>query len=113
MHRWISQQKILGRSPAEFAEATTQGQIFREFQKLLKAMNACDFDDLITVSTHLLREQEAIRRSVRNRCQYMLVDEYQDSNPLQVGALGGSFDRPSPCSCLSKIANLLAWRAFT
>lgn len=58
-------------------------QIYREYQKELRAANALDFDDLIFLTVKLLEEYPEIAEKVHRRFRYILVDEYQDTNPLQ------------------------------
>ncbi len=45
--------------------------------------NSMDFDDLLAMTVRLLREHEAIRRHFQRQFQFILVDEYQDTNALQ------------------------------
>ena len=61
----------------EFAEA------YQQYQNHLKAYNALDFDDLILLPTLLLKSSQAIREKWQRKLQYLLVDEYQDTNPSQ------------------------------
>jgi ATP-dependent DNA helicase Rep len=62
-------------------------QIFAEFyalyQKHMKAYNALDFDDLILIPTLLMRNYPEVRTRWQQKIQYMLVDEYQDTNASQ------------------------------
>ena len=58
-------------------------EIYAEYQKKLKSSNALDFDDLILLAVRLLDEHEDIRRYYQRHFQYVLIDEYQDTNPLQ------------------------------
>lgn len=57
--------------------------IYAEYQKKLKASNALDFDDLILLTVRLLDEHEDVRRYYQHHFRYVLIDEYQDTNPLQ------------------------------
>lgn len=57
--------------------------IYKEYQAELKKANAFDFDDLIFMTVRLLSANEEVRKIINNRFQYVLVDEYQDTNPLQ------------------------------
>ncbi|MBO5035619.1 MAG: UvrD-helicase domain-containing protein [Clostridia bacterium] len=57
--------------------------IYKEYQAELKNANAFDFDDLIFMTVRLLSSNEEVRKTINNRFQYVLVDEYQDTNPLQ------------------------------
>ena len=45
--------------------------------------NAMDFDDLLMKSVLLLRDNEVIRRKYQDKWQYLLVDEFQDTNTAQ------------------------------
>lgn len=57
--------------------------VYREYQKRLKNNNALDFDDLIMQTVILFREHEDVLKYYQNRFQYLLVDEYQDTNTAQ------------------------------
>ena len=57
--------------------------IYEIYQKKLRDNNALDFDDLLMVSVTLLEENEDIREKYQRRFQYILVDEYQDTNGAQ------------------------------
>lgn len=58
-------------------------KIFMAYQQRLRQANAMDFDDLLTETYRLLKENEEIRQKYTNRFQYVLVDEYQDTNYAQ------------------------------
>ncbi len=58
-------------------------KIFMAYQQRLRQANAMDFDDLLTETFRLLKEHEDIRQKYANRFQYVLVDEYQDTNYAQ------------------------------
>ena len=57
--------------------------IYEKYQASLRESNAMDFDDLIFNTVKLLEEHEDAARAVNRRFKYVLVDEYQDTNPLQ------------------------------
>ena len=57
--------------------------IYEIYQKQLRDNNALDFDDLLMVTVTLLEENEDIREKYQRRFQYILVDEYQDTNGAQ------------------------------
>ena len=59
------------------------GRVYEEYTRRLFAANAMDFDDLIANTVKLLQEQEDVRAYWQRRFQYVLVDEYQDTNHLQ------------------------------
>ena len=56
---------------------------YERYAQHMKAYNALDFDDLILLPTLLLRNDEAVRQRWQKRIQYLLVDEYQDTNTSQ------------------------------
>jgi DNA helicase II / ATP-dependent DNA helicase PcrA len=58
-------------------------RIYTEYERILKANNAVDFDDLLLITARLLREREAIRQELQDRFRYVLIDEYQDTNHAQ------------------------------
>jgi DNA helicase-2/ATP-dependent DNA helicase PcrA len=58
-------------------------RIYAAYEKGLQGANAVDFDDLLLRTAKLLRDNQAVRDEVRSRYQYILVDEYQDTNQAQ------------------------------
>ena len=56
---------------------------YREYQESLAYYNRCDFDDLLCYTVDLLKEKPNILAGLQNRYKYILVDEYQDTNPAQ------------------------------
>src|SRR5436305_8795363 len=58
--------------------------LYRRYQGLLQQASGVDFDDLISLSVKLLATDADIRARVRSRTQYLLVDEYQDTNHAQL-----------------------------
>ncbi|MGI6166941.1 MAG: ATP-dependent helicase [Eubacteriales bacterium] len=59
------------------------GRIYTEYQSLLAAANALDFDDIILRTVQLLQSNEEVRRRYQSRFLYVSVDEYQDTNEAQ------------------------------
>lgn len=57
--------------------------IYKKYQRRLKISNSLDFDDLLMYTNILFRDNPDILESYRNRFQYILVDEYQDTNFAQ------------------------------
>lgn len=57
--------------------------LYAHYQRLLKAYNAVDFDDLILLPVKLFQSNEALLTRWRNKVRYLLVDEYQDTNASQ------------------------------
>lgn len=57
--------------------------IYETYQQRLRQSNAMDFDDLLLYTYLLFREHDDIRRKYSERYQFVLVDEYQDTNSVQ------------------------------
>lgn len=57
--------------------------IHARYEAELRARNVVDFDNILFLTRNLLRDHEAVRENYRRFFQYILVDEYQDSNNLQ------------------------------
>ncbi|MBI3875818.1 MAG: ATP-dependent helicase, partial [Verrucomicrobia bacterium] len=57
--------------------------LHRSFSERRRATNVMDFDDLLVLWLRLLREHEDVREAWQRRFQFVLVDEYQDTNKLQ------------------------------
>ncbi len=58
-------------------------KIYKNYQVRLKANNALDFDDLISITIELFRKHPKVLNAYQKRFQYILVDEYQDTNSSQ------------------------------
>ena len=65
-------------------EKTLLGSVFARYQAELKQLNAVDFDDLLLLGVKLLAEHPDVRERWRNRFRYIMVDEFQDTNRLQL-----------------------------
>ena len=57
--------------------------VYALYQEKLRENNAVDFDDLLFLAVRLLQEKEDVREKYQSRFQYILVDEYQDTNHAQ------------------------------
>ena len=60
------------------------GEVYREYVQRCKQANAMDFDDLLVLTFQLFRDHEEVRRKYAERFDYILVDEYQDTNHVQM-----------------------------
>jgi DNA helicase-2/ATP-dependent DNA helicase PcrA len=58
-------------------------QVYHHYEELLSRNNAVDFDDLLMKSFYLLQERPEVREQYRQRYQYLMVDEFQDTNIAQ------------------------------
>lgn len=65
------------------AQIPHTADIYRIYQQRLIQANAMDFDDLLVLTYRLFADNEAVRRKYAERFQYVLVDEYQDTNYAQ------------------------------
>ncbi|MBQ7647433.1 MAG: UvrD-helicase domain-containing protein [Clostridia bacterium] len=85
----ISRIKEKGLLPDDYEEeATTEREetvlrVYRAYQAELKAASALDFDDIILYTTLLFEKNPEILNKYRDQFDYILVDEYQDTNPSQ------------------------------
>jgi len=69
-------------SAQEYFEKTI-AKIYNNYQKELKESNALDFDDLIMLAVKLFEDFPNILESYQEQYKYIMVDEYQDTNPAQ------------------------------
>ena len=58
--------------------------LYRRYQGLLQQASGVDFDDLLAFAVKLLATDEELRARIRRRTEYLLVDEYQDTNHAQL-----------------------------
>lgn len=63
--------------------SNTVAEVYKLYQRRLKANNGLDFDDLIMLTVRLLREYPEILEKYQDRFKYILIDEYQDTNHAQ------------------------------
>ncbi|AQT68859.1 ATP-dependent DNA helicase PcrA [Anaerohalosphaera lusitana] len=89
----------------------TAGRVYEQYQKLLKKNNALDFDDLLINTAFLLRDNPDIRQALGNRYQYLLVDEYQDTNHAQYQiAKGLALEHRNICVTGDPDQSIYKWR---
>ncbi|MCL6612255.1 MAG: DNA helicase PcrA [Peptococcaceae bacterium] len=85
----ISQAKNRLVGPEEFEEQACDyytrvvARVYRLYQERLVGNNALDFDDILMAVAGLFRQHPHVLRFYRNRFQYIMVDEYQDTNHAQ------------------------------
>jgi DNA helicase-2/ATP-dependent DNA helicase PcrA len=85
--------------------------IFEEYRKELQKANAMDFDDLLLEAMRLLKSASAVREYYNRRFQYLLVDEYQDTNRPQyelMRLLAG--DGHNVCAVGDEDQSIYSWR---
>ncbi len=86
-------------------------QLFEEYRKELRKANALDFDDLLLEATRLLKSVPQVREYYNRRFQYLLIDEYQDTNRPQyelMRMLAG--DRHNVCAVGDEDQSIYSWR---
>jgi DNA helicase-2/ATP-dependent DNA helicase PcrA len=84
--RWKNRGLNPGDLDAVENEAYANGkgrQFYELYQARLKALNACDFGDLMLHMLNILRRETDILQHYQQRFKYVLVDEYQDTNSVQ------------------------------
>jgi len=86
-------------------------QIYAEYKKELAKANALDFDDLLLETVRLLKAASSVREYYNRRFQYILVDEYQDTNRPQyelMRLLAGT--RHNVCAVGDEDQSIYSWR---
>lgn len=86
----ISKEKEADRGPEEFMEREVMNfkskviySVYKEYQERLRKNNAMDFDDLLRYALHVLRDNNEILMEYQRVFDYIMVDEYQDTNHIQ------------------------------
>ncbi|MCZ7543058.1 MAG: UvrD-helicase domain-containing protein [Anaerolineae bacterium] len=91
VHSKISAAKNELIAPSEFQSGSyfdeVVGRIYARYQELLVENNAMDFDDLLSHTVTLFREHPDVLARYRRRYQWVLVDEFQDTNTVQYALL--------------------------
>ena len=67
-----------------YAKMPKVGEIYDAYVQRCKQANAMDFDDLLVLTFQLFRDHEDIRKKYSDRFDFILVDEYQDTNHVQM-----------------------------
>ena len=93
-------------------ENTLIGAVFNRYQAELKRMNAVDFDDLLLLAVRMLRELPEVRERWRARYHYLMVDEFQDTNKLQLDlvSLLAHGQPPNVCVVGDDDQSIYGWR---
>jgi DNA helicase II / ATP-dependent DNA helicase PcrA len=85
--------------------------LYEEYRKELRKANAFDFDDLLLEAVRLLKSVSSVREYYNRRFQYLLIDEYQDTNRPQyelMRMLAG--DRHNVCAVGDEDQSIYSWR---
>lgn len=85
----ISHAKSQKQTPAEIASSAADpvtarfAVVYEQYEGALRKANALDFDDLLLESVRLLRHDDRVRRACNEQIEFLMIDEYQDTNRSQ------------------------------
>jgi DNA helicase II / ATP-dependent DNA helicase PcrA len=120
MRAQISHAKNHGITPDEMESQAAKmrddgrkdaAKVFRAYNEILRKAAAVDFDDLLLRAVELLRNHADVRTAWSDRFQYLMVDEFQDTNSAQeelVRLLGGA--RTNVCVVGDEDQSIYGWR---
>jgi superfamily I DNA/RNA helicase len=80
--REVAEGRVRGNRSDDYA--ILAADVYPRYQEALRAAGACDFDDLLLLPVELLRAQMPVREQLWKRWQYLMIDEYQDTNGAQL-----------------------------
>lgn len=89
----ISRAKNYGESLGDPAKSL-DAAVYENYCNELRALNAMDFDDLLLLGVRLLEDCADVRAQVQRRHRYVMVDEFQDTNSLQMRLLKALVPEP-------------------
>jgi DNA helicase-2/ATP-dependent DNA helicase PcrA len=112
----LSRAKNLNKHPDDLKNsdlATEQkvGHVYEMYQDYLQAINVMDFDDLLMQAVRLFDEYPDILTQMRHKYRFLMVDEFQDTNYIQmrlIGQLCG--DTPNICAVGDDDQSIYSWR---
>ncbi|HWX51499.1 MAG TPA: UvrD-helicase domain-containing protein [Roseomonas sp.] len=112
--RGLTPARITPAEDSDYANNRARA-LYAAYQERLKALNACDFGDLLLHVTEILRTQEAVLAQYHRMFRYILVDEYQDTNLVQYLWLRLLAQRPNPaerniCCVGDDDQSIYSWR---
>ncbi len=79
----ISLAKNKAQTPEEMKGDNMSKQLFGRLQTVMRAYNAVDFDNLLCLTLQLFEEHPDVLAKYQTRFRYIMIDEYQDTNPIQ------------------------------
>jgi DNA helicase-2/ATP-dependent DNA helicase PcrA len=117
VHATISNAKNQLQDAAAFAQASgdfyqrSVARIYTKYQQLLTQNNGLDFDDLLLKTAHAYRDHPDVLAELQQRYQYILIDEYQDTNHAQyVIAHAMALKHRNICVVGDPDQSIYAWR---
>lgn len=106
----ISKAKNDGNSLGD-PEESTEGAIMERYQGEMRGRNVMDFDDLLLLGVQLLENTAEVRQQVQARHRYVMVDEFQDTNSLQMRLLKALVPPPfNVCVVGDDDQSIYGWR---
>ena len=92
-------------------EESTEGAIMERYQGEMRGRNVMDFDDLLLLGVQLLENTAEVRQQVQSRHRYVMVDEFQDTNSLQMRLLKALVPPPfNVCVVGDDDQSIYGWR---
>jgi DNA helicase-2/ATP-dependent DNA helicase PcrA len=92
-------------------EESTEGAIMERYQGEMRARNVMDFDDLLLLGVQLLENTAEVRQQVQARHRFVMVDEFQDTNSLQMRMLKALVPPPfNVCVVGDDDQSIYGWR---
>ena len=86
-------------------------EVYERYESALIAQNVVDFDDLLLLCLRLLEQNDEVRLRLQNRWQYLMVDEYQDTNGAQLELLRSlTGERKNLCVVGDDDQSIYGWR---
>ncbi|MDR0786725.1 MAG: UvrD-helicase domain-containing protein [Gemmatimonadota bacterium] len=80
--REVAEGRMRGNRDDDYA--VLAADVYPRYEESLRAAGACDFDDLLLLPVTILREQTSVREALWRRWHYLMIDEYQDTNGVQL-----------------------------
>src|SRR5260370_14980523 len=86
---WISHRKSRNETPAHVYSSSTDpnttrlASVYEQYEARLRQANALDFDDLLLETVRLLAHDTSLRFQYNRRFEFLMIDEYQDTNHTQ------------------------------
>ena len=97
-------------------QTRTISKVYAKYQEALRAANAVDFDDLLLLTVKMLGGSGSVLAEIRERYQYLMIDEYQDTNTVQfrlaslIAGEGSGASGPNVCVVGDPDQSIYGWR---
>ena len=106
----ISPNAFMGASPNTYFYQTT-AKIYPLYQKKLKENNALDFNDILSETVKLFREHPEVLEKYQNIFNYVMVDEYQDTNRVQYALVNMLVEKKKNITVVGDVSqSIYSWR---